>query len=86
MRSPFRIVDKLVSRGLAERTAHPDDLRRKLVKLTASGRDAAALAGQILAEPPAALSALAPGDLALLEDVLTRLVAVAAIAPAPDGA
>lgn len=79
------IVDKLVSRGLAERTAHPDDLRRKLVKLTASGRDAAALAEQILAEPPAALSALAPGDLALLEDVLTRLVAAAATAPAPDG-
>jgi len=54
------IVDKLVSRGLVERTAHPDDLRRKLVKLTPSGRDAAALAGQILAEPPAALLALAP--------------------------
>ncbi len=79
------IVDKLVSRGLVERTAHPDDLRRKLVRLTASGRDAAALAGQILAEPPAALLTLAPGDLALLEDVLTQLVASVANAPAPDG-
>ncbi len=79
------IVDKLVSRGLVERTAHPDDLRRKLVKLTASGQDAAALAGQILAEPPAALLALAPGDLAHLDDVLTRLVAAVANAPAPDG-
>jgi DNA-binding MarR family transcriptional regulator len=69
------IVDKLVSHGLVERTAHPDDNRRKLVKLTAAGREAAALAGQILAEPPAALRALAAGDLALLEDVLTRLVA-----------
>jgi DNA-binding MarR family transcriptional regulator len=78
------IVDKLVSRGLAERTAHPDDLRRKHVKLTASGQDAAALAQQILAQPPAAISALAPGDLALLEDVLTRLAAASADAPAPD--
>jgi DNA-binding MarR family transcriptional regulator len=72
------IVDKLVNRGLMERTPHPDDLRRKLVKLTPPGRDAAALAGQILAEPPAALLALAPGDLAILEDVLTRLAAAVA--------
>jgi len=77
------IVDKLVSRGLVERTAHPDDNRRKLVKLTAAGREAAALAEQILAEPPAALRALAAGDLALLEEVLTRLVAAPANAPAP---
>lgn len=68
------IVDKLVSRGLVERTAHPDDLRRKLVKLTAAGQDAAVLAEQILAQPPAELVALAPGDLAVLEEVLTRLV------------
>ncbi len=67
------IVDKLVSRGLVERTAHPDDLRRKLVKLTADGHEAAALADRILAEPPAALTALVPSDLALLEEVLTRL-------------
>lgn len=79
------IVDKLVSRGLVERTAHPDDNRRKLVKLTVSGRDAAALAEQILAEPPAALLTLPPGDLALLEDVLTRLAAAAANAPTLNG-
>ena len=77
------IVDKLVSRGLVERTAHPDDNRRKLVKLTAAGHEAAALAEQILAEPPAELRALAAGDLALLEEVLTRLVAAPANAPAP---
>ena len=60
------IVDKLVSRGLVERTAHPDDNRRKLVKLTASGREAAALAEQILAEPsPATRSSV---DIALLND------------------
>jgi DNA-binding MarR family transcriptional regulator len=79
------IVDKLVSRGLVERTAHPDDNRRKLVRLTAAGREAAALAEQILAEPPAELRALAAGDLALLEDVLTRLVAAPANEPAPGG-
>lgn len=53
---------------MAGRTAHPDDLRRKLVKLTADGHEAAALA-----EPPAAITALAPSDLTLLEEVLSRL-------------
>jgi DNA-binding MarR family transcriptional regulator len=79
------IVDQLVSRGLVQRTAHPDDNRRKLVTLTAVGREAAALAEQILAEPPAELRALAASDLALLEDVLTRLVAAPTNAPAPGG-
>ncbi len=79
------IVDKLVSRGLVERTAHPDDNRRKLVQLTASGREAAVLAGQILAEPPAALLALPPADVALLGDMLTRLVRADVNAPAPGG-
>jgi DNA-binding MarR family transcriptional regulator len=69
------IVDKLVSRGLVERTAHPDDNRRKLVTLTAAGRTAAARARRIWFKPPAALVALAPGDLAVLDEVLTRLAA-----------
>jgi DNA-binding MarR family transcriptional regulator len=67
------IVDKLASRGLVQRTAHPDDNRRKLVVLTDAGRDAAVLAGRILAEPPAAISALPPGDLAQLDAILRRL-------------
>jgi DNA-binding MarR family transcriptional regulator len=75
------IVDKLESRGLVRRTAHPDDNRRKLVVLTAAGRDAATLAGQILAEPPAALTRLPPGDLARLDEVLARLAP-----PGPPGA
>ena len=78
------IVDKLVSRGLAERTAHPDDNRRKLVKLTAAGRAAAARAERILAEPPAALVALAPTDLAVLDRVLSRLAPATASSPAPN--
>jgi DNA-binding MarR family transcriptional regulator len=67
------IVDKLVSRGLASRTPHPDDNRRKLVALTSEGWDAAALAGQIMARPPAALTELAPGDLAALDKIFSQL-------------
>jgi DNA-binding MarR family transcriptional regulator len=67
------IVDQLESRGLAQRSVHPDDHRRKLVTLTGAGREAAALAARILAEPPPALTLLAPGDLALLDAVLARL-------------
>jgi DNA-binding MarR family transcriptional regulator len=78
------IVDKLVSLGLAERTAHPDDLRRKLVKITEAGRDAAERARRIFSEPPAGLAALSPADLDLLDQVLTRLVAPLAEG-SPDG-
>jgi DNA-binding MarR family transcriptional regulator len=67
------IIDKLVSLGLVERTAHPDDLRRKLVKLTQAGEEAVEHAKRIFFEPPAALTALAPADLGLLHGVLTRL-------------
>lgn len=67
------IVDKLVERGLVARTAHPDDNRRKLVALTPAGRDAAALALRILADPPAPLAALPREDLAVLDRVLTEL-------------
>jgi DNA-binding MarR family transcriptional regulator len=67
------IVDKLEGLGLAERTPHPDDHRRKLVQLTSTGREAARLAARVLAEPPRSLASLPPGDLAHLEDVLTRL-------------
>jgi DNA-binding MarR family transcriptional regulator len=67
------IVDKLVSRGLAQRTPHPEDNRRKLVTLTDAGWDAASLAQDIMARPPAALAGLPPGDLAALERILARL-------------
>jgi DNA-binding MarR family transcriptional regulator len=71
------IVDKLERRGLVLRTAHPDDHRRKLVVLTDSGREAAILAQRILAEPPLALAALPPADLAGLDAILGRLTASA---------
>jgi len=69
------IVDKLVSLGLVERTAHPDDLRRKLVTITEAGQEATELARRIFFEPPAGLAALPPADLNLLDEVLTRLIA-----------
>lgn len=68
------IVDKLASLGYVERTAHPDDHRRKLVQLTNTGQEAAKLAGRIIAEPPLALATLAPKDLEDLEKVMRRLV------------
>ncbi len=80
------VVDKLVARGLVERTAHPDDKRRKLVTLTAAGRQAAALAEQIMAEPPAELTALPPDTLSRLDEALAQLVpATIDHRPAPPG-
>ena len=69
------ICDKLADLGLVERTSHPDDLRRKLVKLTPAGVKAAELARRILARPPAVLSLLTSTDLAALDDVLAKLTA-----------
>jgi DNA-binding MarR family transcriptional regulator len=73
------IVDKLESLGLAERTAHPDDNRRKLVKITEAGQEAAEHARRIFFEPPAELAGLPPADLNLLDEVMTRLTAGAAM-------
>jgi DNA-binding MarR family transcriptional regulator len=68
-------VDKLVARGLVHRTPHPDDNRRKLVHLTDAGRDAARRGQAILKEPPPALTSLNPEELALLDEIVTRLPA-----------
>jgi DNA-binding MarR family transcriptional regulator len=71
------IVNKLEDIGFVERTAHPDDDRRKLVQLTPAGEEAAQLADRIYARPPQALSSLAPGDIAALEALLAKLAATA---------
>ena len=68
------IVDKLEAHGLVERRPHPEDRRRKLVTLTAAGRDAIATADAILLRPPAAMETLPPADLDRLAGLLTRLV------------
>jgi DNA-binding MarR family transcriptional regulator len=68
------IVDKLEAHGLVERRPHPDDRRRKLVALTATGRDAIATADAILLRPPASVGNLSADDLGQLTAILTRLL------------
>lgn len=67
------LVDDLESLGLVRRRAHPTDRRAKLVEVTAKGRQKARRADAILGTPPAALSALGPGDLEALKRILTDL-------------
>jgi DNA-binding MarR family transcriptional regulator len=80
------IVDKLVSLGLVERTAHPDGHRRKLVKLTGAGQEAVEQAKRIFSEPPVGLAALAPADLDALDEIFSRLAAPPAGGRAAGGA
>lgn len=68
------VVDKLESHGLVERTPHPDDRRRKLVRLTDAGRAALATADAIRREPPAQLLTLTAAELDGLAATLQRLV------------
>lgn len=68
------IVDDLEERGLVLRSPHPDDRRAKLVTVTAGGRKSAWLADEILGEPPAAVRALNPRDLATLDRIAGRLL------------
>lgn len=67
------IVDKLERLGFVERRPHPSDRRSKIVSLTPAGREAAALAASMLAEPPAALRALDAGQLTELIGLLSLL-------------
>jgi DNA-binding MarR family transcriptional regulator len=69
------VVDDLERRGLAARSAHPDDRRRKLVTVTPDGLAAARLAGDILNEPPAAVLALTGAELTTLDRILAKLLA-----------
>jgi DNA-binding MarR family transcriptional regulator len=67
------IVDQLEGLGLAERSADASDRRRKLVALTPAGVEAATIAQEIIATPPAALTALTADELAQLTAILIRL-------------
>lgn len=67
------VVDKLVARGLVERTVHPENKRSKLVALTAEGRKAALVAEQIMADPPEPLLALNATELARLGELVNKL-------------
>ena len=68
------IVDKLQTLGLVARTPHPDDRRRKLVALTAAGREAAQTAREMRNEPPPGLQALSGAQLQALAELLSHLV------------
>jgi DNA-binding MarR family transcriptional regulator len=67
------IVNKLEELGLVQRTAHPDDRRRKLVTLTPAGWEATATAEAIVRQPPPTLQALSPAELRQLDGLLARL-------------
>jgi DNA-binding MarR family transcriptional regulator len=75
------IVDKLEALGLVERTAHPDDHRRKLVQLTSAGKKAAILSRRMLAEPPSSFSSLSKTDLLHLEQLVEKLTTTRAKDP-----
>jgi DNA-binding MarR family transcriptional regulator len=77
-------VDRLERRGLVQRGAHPDDNRRKLVHLTNAGLRAAATAQRILTDPPPALAALHPDDLAALIRIFATLNSGPGSRPTPD--
>jgi DNA-binding MarR family transcriptional regulator len=66
-------VADLEAQGLARRTPHPTDGRAKVVEATRKGKALARRADEILATPPAGLTALAPDDLATLRRLLERV-------------
>ena len=83
--NPSRLVDRLVTQGLLERTRSTTDGREVLLQLTSTGRRAAAQAAAIEGELHAALEALATGHdvdatLALLRDFVAGLPSGQAVA------
>ena len=66
------VVDDLEAQGLVRRGAHPTDRRAKVVEATRKGKELARRADEIIATPPAALSALGAEDLEALRSVLAR--------------
>ena len=66
------VVDDLEAQGLVRRGAHPTDRRAKVVEATRKGKELARRADEIIATPPAALSALGADDLEALRRILAR--------------
>ena len=69
------LVDGLEDQGLVRRRAHPTDRRAKVVEATRKGKTLARRADDILAAPPAALSALSGADLETLRRILESISA-----------
>jgi MarR family transcriptional regulator, organic hydroperoxide resistance regulator len=83
--NPSRLVDRLVTQGLLERTRSATDGREVLLQLTSTGRRAAAQAAVIEGELYALLEVLATGHdvdaaLALLRDFVGDLPSGQAVA------
>jgi DNA-binding MarR family transcriptional regulator len=68
------VVDDLDERGLVTRTVDPLDRRARIVTLTRAGLSLAQQADRILAEPPAAFTALAAEELQTLAAILDQLL------------
>jgi DNA-binding MarR family transcriptional regulator len=68
------VVADLESAGLVRRRPHPTDGRAKVVEATRKGKDMARRADEILATPPAGLSALGADDLEALRRILEIVV------------
>ena len=67
------VVDDLEAQGLVRRTPHPTDRRARVVEATRRGKTLAKRADNILATPPAALSALDGDDLEALQRILQQV-------------
>jgi DNA-binding MarR family transcriptional regulator len=74
------VVDDLEQAGLVERRPHPTDRRVKLVVATPEGAALAQTADEILARPPARLSALPAEEL----QNLVRILGLLQPDPTPD--
>jgi DNA-binding MarR family transcriptional regulator len=74
------VVDDLERAGLVERRPHPTDRRVRLVVATAEGAALARTADDILARPPARLSALPAEEL----EHLVRILGLLQPDPVPD--
>ena len=67
------LVDGLEAAGLAERHLHPTDRRVKVVALSDHGVEVLGTVREIIAEPPAALSALNAAELRQLRDLVAKV-------------
>ncbi len=67
------LVDRLESKGLVERQAHPTDRRVKAIALTPSGRTVRARLRELIDRAPSTFDRLGGDELAQLRDLLIRL-------------
>ena len=79
------IVDALEERGLVERRPDVADRRRKLVILTAAGKEAVARVTRIQREPPPGFGDLSPAELDTLEGLVRRLAGTPGAAAGESG-